>query len=64
MRTRRATTKGMNPGRAARVRRRVENSTQRSLAKRLGDWLKARKGQPSYYALRHRRRKARKAKKR
>ena len=45
-----------NPGRAARTLRRIEHSTQQALHRRLGSFVRARKGTRAYYAIRHRRR--------
>lgn len=49
-----------NPGRAARLARRVEAASQRGLHRRLAGWVRQRKGTPGYWRTRHRRRRARK----
>ena len=44
-----------NPGKTARLARRVASSTQRSLARQLASWVRSKKGTPGYYAWKRRR---------
>jgi hypothetical protein len=49
-----------NPGKKKRIERRVLNSTQTDLLKRLDAFIRDKKSSPQYYAWRNRRHRGRK----